>query len=92
MGSKIFSQCHCEIPKGSEMKRQFFVICRQPCNNCGGDGHVDISQEIGHPVLPIANRKTVECPDCKGARHVEFKVPLAEAIAELAMTNGKAAL
>ena len=67
--------------------RQFFVICRQPCNNCGADGHIDIHEDLGHPVLPIANRKTVECPDCKGARHVEFKVPLAEAIAELAMTE-----
>ena len=67
--------------------RQFFVICRQPCNNCGGDGHIDIHEDLGHPVLPIANRKTVECPDCKGNRIVEFKVPLAEAIAELAMTE-----
>ena len=74
--------------------RQFFVICRQPCNNCGGDGHIPIlpaevvrSESDAKAADAVTTFSYTECPDCKGARHVEFKVPLAEAIAELAMTE-----
>ena len=79
--------------------RQFFVICRTQCNTCGGDGHIPNlpaevvrSEEDKLPADAVRTFSYTECPDCRGNRIMEFKVPLAEAIAELAMTNGKAVL
>jgi len=60
------------------MAKTYFVIARETCPRCGGDGMIDVL----HPVTQDIEK--VECPDCRGEGVVKGEVPLEEAIKELA--------